>query len=131
MKESNVLEAIDLCVNGNPAMYYDPHTIEQVFFRLWHSDDLLDVKIYNPYKHAMFGKYPRLRKEGGNVPPPRNPLPPPQSRTGTALTDHPVYLRALKDLEKEGAVTIVRVPEFDKRNKPRTAVDNKCRVTFH
>lgn len=41
------------------------------------------------------------------------------------------YREALKDLEKEGAVTIVRVPEFDKRNKPRTAVDNKCRVTFH
>lgn len=40
------------------------------------------------------------------------------------------YRKVLRESEKEGTVTITRVPKLGKSGKPRTAIDDRCRVTF-
>ena len=46
MKEPNVLEAKNLCVNGNPIMH-ERDSAEQIFFRLWHYDDAMFCQDYS------------------------------------------------------------------------------------
>jgi len=102
MKDPNVLEAIDLCVNGNP-VEDEGFSVQQFFYRLWHLDDAFYEPQKGSHETHLIGKDPEpiIMPKSHKIPPPRNPLPPPRSRTGKQLTGHSVYLRVLKELEKD------------------------------